>query len=228
MREIIFILTIFVALFSACKSPENKSTIEQSNNCFCENDSLINDYTVSCDTTTFNNNTKLYWQFNCDRIWLTLENEIGQQTIIDTVPIGLYAYTYRLGFHLIKEFDKTILFRSGCPATGPCVYTLIDKYTGRKVEEFDQLICIETEDDKYNFDFIVYLSDTTDHLVVYFVDREKTLKIPFTESLTSAAYPQQQFEKMTLKNNILELTYLTNENAKKTLNINLKDEKYSH
>ena len=228
MRKIIFILTISLGMFSACNSEENKNVISLSNHCFCENDSLMNEYTVSCDTTTFNNNSKLYWQFNCERIWLTLENEIGQKTIIDTVPSGLYAYTYRLGFYLIKEFDENILFRSGCPATGPCVYTLIDKYTGHKVEEFNQLICIDTEDDKYNFDFIVYLSESTDHLVVYFVDREKAIKIPFTESLTSYAYPHQQFEGMTLKNNILELTYLTNKNIKKRLKININDKEYSH
>ncbi len=225
MRELTFILTFFIGLFSACKSPDNKA-IGKTNPCFCENDSLINNYTVSCDTTIFSNNAKLYWQFNCDRIWLTLENENGQQTIIDTIPIGLYAYTYRLGFHLIKEFDKTILFRSGCPANGPCIYTLIDKNTGNKIKEFDQLICIDTEDDKYNFDFIVYLSETTDYLIIYYVDNGKTLQVPFKENLTSSI-PQYQFDKMTLNNNILTLTYELDDNTNKTLNINLNDEKYS-
>ena len=193
MRELTFILTFFIGLFSACKSPDNKA-IGKTNPCFCENDSLINNYTVSCDTTIFSNNAKLYWQFNCDRIWLTLENENGQQTIIDTIPIGLYAYTYRLGFHLIKEFD--------------------------------QLICIDTEDDKYNFDFIVYLSEKTDYLIIYYVDNCKTLQVPFKENLTSSI-PQYQFDKMTLNNNILTLTYELDDNTNKTLNINLNDEKYS-
>lgn len=218
-----FILIINLGLFSACKLPDNKAN-RKSSPCFCENDSLINNYTVSCDTTTLSNNSKLYWRFDCDRIWLTLENKNGQKSVIDTVPINLYPYTYRLGFHLIKDFDKTILFRSGCPANGPCVYTLIDKTTGNKIKEFDQLICIDTEDAKYAFDFVVYLSDTIDSINVYFVDTEKSLKIPFTENLTSAAYPQQQqFKEMSLINNILELTYWTNDNKEKTLKININD-----
>lgn len=228
MRKVAYIFTILVGLFFACKSPEAKKIITQKNTCFCENDSLLNVSTVSCDTTIFNNKSKLYWQFNCDKIWLTLENKNGQKAIIDTVPIGLYPYTYRLGFHLIKEFDKTILFRSGCPANGPCVYTLIDKNTGNKIKEFDQLICIDTEDDNYIFDFIVYLSDSNNNIIIDFVDKEKSLKIPFTDNLTSTAYPQQQFEEMSLTNNILELTYWTNDNTKKKLIINLNDEKYCH
>ena len=228
MRKIIFILIISVGLFSACKAQENKNVVTQNNHCFCENDSLINDYTVSCDTTTFTNNSKLYWRFNCDRIWLTLEYENGQKNVIDTVPIDLYAYTYRLGFQFIKEFKKTILFRSNCAATGPCTFTLVDKHTGNKINEFPQLICINTEDSKYVYDFIVYLSENSDNLIIYYPDSEKTLKIPLKENLTSKAYPQQQFEEMTLKDNNLRITYWTNDNTKKILNINLKDEKYSH
>src|SRR5690606_1850190 len=206
-------------------------TFGQNNHCFCDKDTLMNETTVSCDTTTFSNNAKLYWQYNCDRILLTLENENGQKNVIDEVPVELYGYTYRLGFHLIKEFDKTILFRSGCPANGPCIYTLIDKNNGNKIKEFDQLICIDTDikwenSHKYNFDFVVYLSDTTDHLIIYYVDDNRILKIPFKEKLTSVI-PQHQFDEMTLNNNILTLTYELDDNKKKTLNINLNDKKYS-
>jgi hypothetical protein len=228
MRKIIFILTISLGMFSACNSQENKNVISLSNHCFCENDSLINDNTVSCDTTTLYNNSKLYWQFNCDRIWLTLENKNGHQFVINTVPIDLYPYTYRLGFHLIKEFDKSILFRSNCAATGPCTFTLVDKNMGNKINEFPQLILINTEDNKYIFDFIVYLSENSDYLIIYYPDSKKTLKIPFNENLTLKAYPQQQFEEMTLKDNYLKITYWTNDNTEKILNINLKDKKYSH
>ena len=191
----------------------------------------MNKATVSCDTTIFSNKAKLYWQYNCDRIWLTLENANGQKKVIDEVPVELYGYTYRLGFHLIKEFDKTVLFRSGCPANGPCIYTLIDKNNGNKIKEFDQLICIDTDikwknPHKYNFDFVVYLSDTTDHLIIYYIDSKRTLKVPFKEKLTSII-PQHQFKEMTLNNNILTLTYKLDDNESKTLNIDLNDKKYS-
>ncbi len=144
MRKLTFILTILIGLHSACKSSDNK-TSGQNNPCFCDKDTLMNEATVSCDTTTFSNNAKLYWQYNCDRIWLTLENVSGQKFEIDEVPVEFYNYTYRLGFHLIKEYDKTILFRSGCPANGPCIYSLIDKSNGQIITEFDQLLCIDTD-----------------------------------------------------------------------------------
>ncbi|MFT4062935.1 MAG: hypothetical protein QM642_11335 [Edaphocola sp.] len=190
----------------------------------------MNEATVSCDTTIFSNKAKLYWQYNCDRIWLTLETANGQKNVIDDISVEFYGYTYRLGFHLIKEFDKTILFRSGCLANGPCVYTLIDKNNGNKIKEFGQLICIDTDikgenPHKYNFDFVVYLSGTTDHLIIYYIDSNKTLKIPFKENLTSVI-PQQQFDEMTLNNNILTLTYEL-EDKKKVLRINLNDKKYN-
>jgi len=74
----------------------------------------------------------MYWQFNCDNIWLTLENKSGNKFKIDEVPVDLYGYTYRLGYHLIKEYKNNLLFRSGCAATGPCSYILIDKNNGKK------------------------------------------------------------------------------------------------
>jgi hypothetical protein len=222
MRDLTYIMIIFVVLFSGCEVPKNK-TVNKTNPCFCENDSLINQYTVSCDTTILSNGAKLYWRFNCDKIWYTLENKDGKQSILDTIPIELYPYTYRLGFHLIKEFEKRILFRSECPANGPCIYTLIDKNTGQKIKEFNQLISIEKEDEKYLFDFIVYLSDTSDELVIYFVDKDKTLLVPFNENLT---FPQNQFIEMSLNNTILTLNFELDDKTKKSLNINLDDKKY--
>ncbi|MCB0538283.1 MAG: hypothetical protein KDE33_12240 [Bacteroidetes bacterium] len=205
-------------------------TFGQNNHCFCDKDTLMNEAMVSCDTTTFSNNAKLYWQYNCDSIWLTLENVNGQKNVIDEVPDELYGYTYRLGFHLIKEFDKTILFRSGCPANGPCIYTLIDKNNGKTIEQFDQLICIDTDAQwndahKYDFDFIVYLTSDPDNLVVYFVDSGQTVKKTFTEKLTGII-PQHQFNKMTLEKNILTISYVTDDDVKKNITINLNDKKY--
>jgi hypothetical protein len=191
----------------------------------------MNGATVSCDTKTLSNNSKLYWQYNCDRIWLTLENPRGEKFVIDEFGVELYAYTYRLGYHLIKEFEESLLFRSGCPANGPCRYMLIDKDKGKKIKEFDQLICIDTEvkwenPHEYNFDFIVYFSETADQIIVYYVDGGKTLKVPFKETLNGIV-PQYQFKKMTLERNILTLFYELDNKAKKTLEIDLNDERYS-
>lgn len=202
----------------------------QNKHCFCDENTQMNEATVSCDTTFFSNDAKLYWQYDCERIWLTLENSNGQKNVIDEVPVELYGYTYRLGFQLIKEFNKTILFRSGCPANGPCIYTLIDKNNGNKVKEFDQLICVDTDINKknphkYNFDFVIYISDTSDYLIIYYLDSEKTLKVPLKEKLTSII-PQYQFVEMMIDDNILTIFYELENKTKKSIRIDLNDEKY--
>lgn len=199
-------------------------TLGQSINCFCSEDSTMNEGMVSCDTITLSNNAKLYWQYNCDSIWLTLENVNGLKYVIDEIPLELYEYAERLGSYLIKEFEKTILFERGCAAMGPCLYTLIDKNNGSQIKEFDQLICIYEED--YQFDFVVYLSDTSDDLVIYFINSNKQLQVPFKEELTEID-PEYQFKEMTMENNILTLYYISNKNRKKTLRIDLNDNKYS-
>jgi hypothetical protein len=217
-------LTLLLLLFSL-------QTFSQVKDCFCDKNILMNGATVLCDATTLNNNSKLYWQYNCDRIWLTLENNSGQQIVLNEVPVEFYGYTYRLGFRLIKEFDNTILFRSGCPANGPCLYTLIDKSTGNKIEEFNQLIGLDADvnwenPSKYNFDFIVFLSDSANQIIIYFVDNQRKLRVPFKDKLT-APIPQYQFNKMALEINTLTLFYDLGKGKKRTLRIDLNDKKYS-
>lgn len=199
--------------------------------CNCNADSLMNKATISCDTTILSNKSKLYWQFTCDKIWLTLENPRGQKVVIDQVPVEYYSYTYRLGFHLIKEFEKTVLFRSDCPANGPCIYTLIDKSTGRKTKEFGQLICIDTEiaeETEYLFDFLVYPDLNYKNLVIEYVNTRKKITIPFDfkkKNLT-AAIPEYQFDRMKLNENILTIYYTTSSNNQLDLKIDLSNKKY--
>jgi len=172
------------------------------------------------------NNSKLYWQYNCDRIWLTLENIRGQKSIIDEVPVELYVYTYRLGFHLIREFNGSLIFRSGCPANGPCIYTLVDKTTGEKVKEFQQLICIDTDiqdDAKYLFDFVVYADSNYKNLVIEFIDTKKKMIVPFDfqKNDLTARIPEFQFNKMELYGNVLTLFYKGTDSEELNFKINL-------
>ena len=202
----------------------------QDNHCFCELNSLMNNGSISCDTLRLKNNSTIFWQYNCDSIWLTLENINGRKTIIDNVPVELYGYAYRLGSELIKEFDKALLFRNDCSANGPCSYSLLDKNNGRLKREFDQLICIDTDMNQedphaYDLDFVVYLSDSTDYLIIFYVNSGKTLKVPFKQKLT-APIPQQQFEEMHLDNNILTLVYELDNGKKQTFKIDLDNQKY--
>lgn len=141
----------------------------QKKQCHCDKDTLMNNATVSCETRMLKNKAQLYWQYNCDKIWLTLETNKGKNITIDEVPVEYYGYTYRLGFHFVKEFKNSILFRSGCAANGPCIYTLIDKTTGKKIKEFGQLICIDTDfqdEKKYHLEFLVYADSSYKKIMV--------------------------------------------------------------
>lgn len=197
------------------------------NSCFCDVDTLMNNATITCDTTRFSNASVIYWNYNCNRIWLTLENKKKEKFIIDDVPVEYYGYTYRLGYHLIKEFNSGLLFRSRCPANGPCIYSLIDKFNGKKLKEFPQLICTEESsgEPQYRFDFVIYLSTNQNYLIIENLDNRTRLRIPFKDNLT-AAVPEQQFEKMSLENEILSLSYNSDQNVLKTLKINLNDKAY--
>jgi len=194
----------------------------------------MNDATTSCETTRLKNNSKLYWQYDCKRIWLTLENAKGKKAVISEVDIELFGYTYRLGYHLIKEYKNSLLFRGGCPANGHCIYTLIDKKNGKKIKQFEQLINIDTDIARqnphpYQFDFVVYLSDSN-NLKIYYIDSKKTLTVPFRafKDISNSILPEFQFKEMTLKDDLLTLYYETDDKKNKVLKINLKNKKYRH
>ncbi len=199
----------------------------QKKKCHCDKDTLMNNATVSCETRILKNKAKLYWQYNCDNIWLTLQTIKGKKIKLDEIPIELYGYTYRLGFHFVKEFEKTILFRSGCSANGPCIYILIDKTTGKKIEEFGQLICIDTDiskNKKYQFDFLVYADSHYKKIILNYPDKRKVLKISFDfqQNNLTTVIPEYHFDNMKLHGNILTLFYTRTDNKKSKLKINLK------
>jgi hypothetical protein len=191
----------------------------------------MNGATVRCDTTSFDNNSFIYWQYNCDSIWLTLENDKKEKLVIDKVPVEVYNYTFRLGYHLIKEFRNSLLFRKGCAAMGPCTYDLVDKNDGKKIKTFRQLICIDTDSKwtnahKYGFDFVAYF-ETIDKIVVEYIDSGERLTIPIKENFYGAVVPEQQFDDMTLDSNLLTLEYRTLNKERKKLTIDLREKKYS-
>lgn len=204
----------------------------QKKDCYCDKDTLMNGATVDCTAVLLKNNAKLYWQYNCDRIWLTLENSNGKKMVLDDMDVTLYAYTYRLGYQLVKEYQHTLLFRSGCPANGPCIYTLIDKETGRTVDTFDQLICIDTDSQweeayEYPYDFVVYFSEDAKSLKVQTINRKKIGTFPFdavANKLTSVI-PEHQFNKMVLVGDILVLDYIDDTGKNQQLKLKLSNKK---
>ena len=184
-----------------------KLSYAQKKECGCQKDSLINKNTTDCKTTYLKNGAKLYWQFNCKTIWLTLENKSGKRIKIHDVPIEYYPYTYRLGYSLCKEYKKLMLFRYGCPANGPCMFALINKNSGKKIKELPELIYNHTTDIFY--DFIIYFS-SPNSLILYFAETGRGYKIPINRKYFNALIPEYQFDDIVLKNNIVTLTYNSN------------------
>ena len=205
----------------------------QKKQCLCGKDPVMNEATTDCETIKLKNGTRLYWQYNCKRIWYTLQNPKGRKIVIDEMPVDLFGYTFRLGFHFIKEFKKGVLFRGGCPANGPCNYTLIDKNNGRLLKSFDQLIQIDTDifsepPHPYEYNFVVYFSEKYDRLKIFYIDTKRTLSIPFVAEKNGFDYisPEYQFKKMILKGSLLTLRYVTVEKENRELRIDLKTGKY--
>lgn len=197
----------------------------QKKQCFCAESPEMNDATTSCETKVLNNGAKLYWQYNCEKIWLTLENE-NKKIQIDQIDLSDYGITYRLGFHFIKEYKNSILFRTGCGATGPCSYVLIDKYSGKKLKKFNQLIDIDTDvkmenPHPYSFPFVIYLSPDSDHLILYFVDTQKIIQLPLKEKI-GFIIPENHFSEMRVKDNLFYLTFTNGNEVKKKLKFKLR------
>jgi hypothetical protein len=164
----------------------------------------MSDKPVDCETTFLKNGIRLYWQFNCQNIWLTMETQGGKKYVIDNIDPELSAYTYRLGYELVKEYKSSLLFRSGCAANGPCDFNLIDTRTGKKIKSFGELI-YGREDEKF-FNCLVYFA-TPNSLGLYYVDTKKEYRIPIDGSRFIAVIPEYQFCDVRIIKGKLVLSY---------------------
>lgn len=167
-----------------------------------------------CQEKILKDKSKLYYQFNCDSIWLTLERPSGKKKILYSLSGEDYKdlgpYNYRLGYYFINEFETELLFRFGCPATGSCNYVLVNKKSGTTTQKFSNLILDLNKES--NNEFLIYFDETTDdNLIVQFVDLKKKIKIPINPSHFTQIIPEFQFDEIYLKDNILVMTYIYDE-----------------
>ena len=176
--------------------------------CHCDADSLI-DESLNCETKVLKNGASLYWQFSCDRIWLTLQTASGKKLVIDSVvDKNLAGLTYRLGYHLAHEYKNSLLFRYGCSASGPCRFALINSNSGKKLAEFNELVYDHEKDTFY--DFIIYFS-ADDQLTLRYIDTGKKYRLKVNASEFSELIREYQFDKIELQNNLLTLHYHSGE-----------------
>jgi len=200
--------------------------IAQKHECLCEKDTEMNKYTVNCFPTTLTSGGKLFWQFNCDLIWLTLENNKGKKKVIDEV----YGFDYREGYHLIKEYEKRLLFSKGCHSSySRCTYFLIDKKSGKKTKEFGRFICSDTDvwklsPQKKDYDFVICRSEKLDRVIVYYVNSGKKQIITLTDKFYYES--DNPFDKYYLQGDTLTLFYTNSKLEMARIDVKLYAGKY--
>ena len=180
------------------------STYAQGEQCGCAKDSLINNGSIDCSIMKLSDGSELYWQVNCKRVWLTMKRPDKKTIVLDELPIEYYGYTFRLGFQLAKEYKKTLLFRSGCPANGPCNFILVDKATGKRIDEFGELIYNHSS--REFFDFIIYFS-RENQLTLDFIDTRIKYNYRVNPKHFNAVVPEYAFDHVFIKDNVLYLQY---------------------
>jgi hypothetical protein len=180
----------------------------QTKECGCASDSMINNGSINCSSKRLSDGSELYWQINCERVWLTLKRPDNKKIVLDEVPIEYFGYTFRLGFQLAKEYKQTLLFRSGCPANGPCNFILVDKRTGKKVTEFGELIYNHTTREFY--DFVIYFS-RENQITLNYIENSKEYTYKVNPKDFNALIPEYMFKDVFIRDNILHLLYLDKE-----------------
>jgi hypothetical protein len=176
--------------------------------CHCDQDSLMNEW-LDCETKVLKNGAQLYWQFNCDRVWLTLQTVSGKKLVIDSSEDkSLFGLTYRIGYQFAREYKNSLLFRYGCAATGPCSFILININNGKKLAEFHELIYDHEKDTLY--DFIMYFS-ADDQLTLHYIDTGKKYRFKVRSSEFNGLIREYQFDKIDLRNHLLTLYYHSGE-----------------
>lgn len=186
------ILTIILTLWTVVSFGQNI--------CSCDSSEYQN-HSVDCDIDTLISGDLLYYQHNCDSIWLTLEKDDRKIILFSTEP-DLHQYHYRLDPQLVNEFEKHLLFRFGCPANGPCGHFAVDIETGKKTAEYYELI-FKGQGDETNFVVgLDYMQIKVFSLITNEID-----SIPFDSKRLTSIIPEYQFDEGQIKNGILILPY---------------------
>jgi hypothetical protein len=194
--------------------------LAQKSQCGCANNKSINESVTKCDTITLKNGSKLYYQFNCEKVWLTLENKRHRRKVIYLMSgeeyKQLYGYHYRIGYSFAKEYNKYLLFRNGCSANGPCNFVLIDKYTGKKIKEFGELIYNHKTGSFHPFIMHFNGRDEVSALILEYVDTHKKYEIAVNPSYFSGYCPEYMIDEVIVNKGVLILKFNVETGGKNT------------
>lgn len=213
--------------------------------CICENDSSLSEI-ISCDTTEFDNASRIYWAFNCDSSWLTFESQTGQKEILFSLSDGLQNLTGRLGYIYAQEYKHTFLIQnnviSGC-CTPPDFY-VFDKTTGQVKDSLGSILYYSPDK---KFPIIISITNNSNRkkvtnrynsLSIYNIDKNRNyiLKLPKGELekalvKTEQIYPEYLFNDPVIRGTTIYLTYMldktTNRKKEVTKTITIDLKKYS-
>ncbi|MFC0514969.1 hypothetical protein ACFFGT_12200 [Mucilaginibacter angelicae] len=125
---------------------------------------------ISCKDLLFRNRAKLYWQFNCNKAWLTFKNPHGKSRIISLLNHDFFRLQGRLGYVGFTEYPSFFLAQhnviSGC--CDPPIFYLHDKTTGKIRSELGSLVYFSKE---YDTPVVIYTKE--DRLVILNVETGK-------------------------------------------------------
>jgi len=205
-------------------------------NCGCDSIPLYNSI-VSCDTIKFDNGAKLYRQFNCDSMWLTIENADRNKRILYSLKGEMIELTPRLGYQFIKEYSNTILFMNRQSSGGgvPMNYELINKENGEIFKKIGSLLYY-TKDNSH--ETVVTLKNDSIPLLVFFnIKTGITKEFPInnevngmTKFISNEMFPENRFRNARLESNLfkIECRYKNTNNEKswhkKEITVQLTDE----
>ncbi|TAE20152.1 MAG: hypothetical protein EAZ95_00080 [Bacteroidetes bacterium] len=174
--------------------------------CDCS-DSLDLPHIQYCTPFTLKTGEKLYYQYDCDTLWLTLERE-NTKTIIFSEKCSYYENSYEKPYLFITEFDKYILFARFCNPT--CTHYLVEKATGKVKEIISKLIFDGSLPNGKTFDIVIsFVDDNYDKLQIYRTNTDNKTYNLIKKVSNPIIYPESSFniELYKWKNNILWLGY---------------------
>lgn len=218
LAALFFITFIFISCMNHKGRLNNSSTKINLN---CVNDSLLSSI-VSRDAKFLENNSKLYWDFNCDSSWLTFESQKGMKKVLFSLPKELIELTGRLGHYDFQEFNTSFLYThsviSGC--CDPDVYYLYDKENGDLIKHLGRAVYVGDKDYHPYFASLIYnekdtISGEDYSVVLYNIDTRKQLirdmpanDVQLGMENNDYLFPEAVFDgPVTIQNNILEISY---------------------
>lgn len=177
---------------------------------------------ISCSPDILKNNSKIYWNFNCNSSWLTFENSKGIKKKLYSLDKDVIELTTRIGHIYFKEFKNTFLYTnkviSGC--CDPEDYYLYDintvdliKYLGRAifVSESEKVpFVVSITNSNYKSNSIADFNSLT----IYNLDTRKEYKIHFEKKQiengiknNNYMFTEYIFDESEITNDILVLKY---------------------